>query len=298
MADRRGARGGPSRTPATTPASCPPYLELRSRCLGSRRWRFDGSGFLRACVRKLRDIFAGRAADGWTAADRPRPPQHGKSTCARTHKCIHHHSQCRVGPARWCAVGTNSGKFRNGKLLSLFPLPGREHPGWLGRGPVGGPRDRPGAMGKRQKTGKEVDLEGFEKLLGKLEKALSKVLEEAESEGKAEKVRGALFSSHNGLRSVHQLTAFTPLSLSLPPTLHWLARSSPKQRGRASTSLSSSRSPRCTRCFCSARATGRTQRRLTRFAWSSRGQTRSWSSWARRRNRRRRTGDSTCLSSK
>ena len=59
MADRRGARGGPSRTPATTPASCPPYLELRSRCLGSRRWRFDGSGFLRACVRKLRDILLG-----------------------------------------------------------------------------------------------------------------------------------------------------------------------------------------------------------------------------------------------
>ena len=74
-------------------------------------------------------------------------------------------------------------------------------------------------MGKRQKTGKEVDLEGFEKLLGKLEKALSKVLEEAESEGKAEKVRGALFSSHNGLRSVHQLTAFTPLSPSLRPSI-------------------------------------------------------------------------------
>lgn len=100
-----------------------------------------------------------------------------------------------------------------------FSLPGREHPGWLGRGPVGGPRDRPGTMGKRQKTGKEVDLEGFEKLLGKLEKALSKVLEEAESEGKAEKVRGALFSSHNGLRSVHQLTAFTPLSPSLRPSI-------------------------------------------------------------------------------
>ena len=300
MPDRRGARGGPSRTPATTPASCPPYLELRSRCLGSRRWRFDGSGFLRACVRKLRDIsLGGRRTAGRLQIGPDLPNMENLLAHARTNASIII-PQCRVGPARWCAVGTNSGTFRNGKLLSLFPLPGREHPGWLGRGPVGGPRDRPGAMGKRQKTGKEVDLEGFEKLLGKLEKALSKVLEEAESEGKAEKVRGALFSSHNGLRSVHQLTAFTPLSLSLPPTLHWLARSSPKQRGRASTSLSSSQSPRCTRCFCSARATGRrrTQRRLTRFAWSSRGKTRSWSSWARRRNRRRRTGDSTCLSSK
>ena len=137
MADRRGARGGPSRTPATTPASCPPYLELRSRCLGSRRWRFDGSGFLRACVRKLRDIFAGRAADGWTAADRPRPPQHGKSTCARTHKCIHHHSTMQSGPSTLVRCRNKFGKISKRKTSFPFPFAGSGAPRLAGTGSSG-----------------------------------------------------------------------------------------------------------------------------------------------------------------
>jgi len=89
-----------------------------------------------------------------------------------------------------CPERNQFGNISKRKTCSFLDTPWWDGVQWAGQETEEGR-----AMGKRQKTGKEVDLEGFEKLLGKMEKALSKVLEEAESEGKAEKVRGALFPS-------------------------------------------------------------------------------------------------------
>ena len=165
MADRRGARGGPSRTPATTPASCPPYLELRSRCLGSRRWRFDGSGFLRACVRKVRDILlGGRRTAGRLQIGPDLPNMENLLAHARTNASIII-PQCRVGPARWCAVGT----FRNGKLLSLF-LAGSgappTAPGGAGTGSSGRAKRPTGDDGKAAEDGEGGRPRGFREASG------------------------------------------------------------------------------------------------------------------------------------
>ena len=119
MADRRGARGGPSRTPATTPASCPPYLELRSRCLGSRRWRFDGSGFLRACVRKLRDILLGGRRTAGRLQIGPDPPTW--KIYLRTHAQMHPSS---FHNAEWAQhAGALSEQIReNFETENFFPF--------------------------------------------------------------------------------------------------------------------------------------------------------------------------------
>ena len=157
MADRRGARGGPSRTPATTPASCPPYLELRSRCLGSRRWRFDGSGFLRACVRKLRDILlGGRRTAGRLQIGPDLPNMENLLAHAQ---CLN--PQCRVCTACWCAVrnGTNSGTFRNGKLVLSLTPPG-------GTGSSGRAKRPTGDDGKAAEDGEGGRPRGFREASG------------------------------------------------------------------------------------------------------------------------------------
>ena len=132
MADRRGARGGPSRTPATTPASCPPYLELRSRCLGSRRWRFDGSGFLRACVRKLRDILLGGRRTAGRLQIGPDLPTW--KIYLRTHAQMHPSSfTMQSGPSTLVRCRNKFGNIS--KRKTSFPFPcrvGSTPAGWDG----------------------------------------------------------------------------------------------------------------------------------------------------------------------
>ena len=165
MADRRGARGGPSRTPATTPASCPPYLELRSRCLGSRRWRFDGSGFLRACVRKLRDILLGGRRTAGRLQIGPDLPTW--KIYLRTHAQMHPSSfTMQSGPSTLVRCRNKFGNISKRKTSFPFPFAGSGAPRLAGTGSSGRAKRPTWGDGKAAEDGEGGRPRGFREASG------------------------------------------------------------------------------------------------------------------------------------
>ena len=129
MADRRGARGGPFRTPATTPASCPPYLGV-SVLEGGASTAPVFSVASGSCV-----IFCwlgGRRTAGRLQIGPDLPNMENLLAHARTNASIIIHN-AEWAQHSWCAVRNKFGNIS--KRKTSFPFPcrvGSTPAGWDG----------------------------------------------------------------------------------------------------------------------------------------------------------------------